>query len=94
MFCHNNFGKMTEFSFLIRFTKLEKILSHKTTLRKPSSSSFFSCILKTVEQSKLEPMRVKKWKGLDENMKNVWIRLDSLVFFELANHISTRIKIN
>ena len=63
---HQIYNNNTLFSFQGKFTKLEKIHSHK--IRKPNSSNFFlSCVLKNAGQKKLEFRGVKLWNSLDEN---------------------------
>ena len=68
-FVHQIYNNKTPFLFQDKFTKLEKIHSHKT--RKPNSSNFFSPrVSKKAGQKKLGYRGVKLWNSLDENLKS------------------------
>ena len=75
-FMHQIFNTKTPFLFQDKFTKLEKIHSHKT--RKPSSSNFFlPRVLKNAGQKKLGYREVKSWNSLKESLKS-----KSLILFK------------
>ena len=66
----------TPFLFQNKFTKFEKIHSHKT--RRPSSSNFFlPRVTKNAGQKKLGYRGVKLWNSLDESSKS-----KSLILFK------------
>ena len=70
------YNNKTPFLFQDKFTKLEKIHSHKT--RKSSSSNFFLLqVSKNAKQKKLGYRGVKLWNGLDESLKS-----KSLILFK------------
>ena len=73
---HQIYYNKTPFLFQDKYTKLEKLHSHKT--RKPSSSNFFlPRVSKNVGQKKLGYRGVKLWNGLNESLKS-----KSLILFK------------
>ena len=73
---HQIYNNKTPFLFQDKFTKLEKMHSHKT--RKPSSSNFFlPRVLKKAGLKKLGYRGAKLCNGLDESLKS-----KSLILFK------------
>ena len=75
-FMHQIYYNKTPFLFQDKYTKSEKLHSHKT--RKPSSSNFFlPRVSKNVGQKKLGYRGVKLWNGFDKSLKS-----KSLILFK------------